>query len=52
METIQIRPDLPKSSRFEFSISSNNPQEYVHIEQCTLSLMDSSATFQAGKIHL
>jgi len=49
LETIQIRPDLPESSRFEFSISSNNPQEYVHIEQCTLSLMDSSTTFQAGR---
>ena len=39
--TIQIRPDLPESSRFEFSISSNAPHEYVHIEECKLSLIGS-----------
>ena len=49
-EVIPFSPNANQNDRFQFKIWSNHPDEYVHLETCSLSLGDPSTGQSTGFI--
>ena len=48
-QTIQISPNTSHNDRFRFEIGSSNPNEYVRLESCALSMVDRDGRAVTGK---